>query len=162
MKNKTLLNKYITNNEGILNHVYFDSLGIRTIGIGFNLNRNDARSCIESLGITFNQLLRNEIRLSSEQIQILFERDLDSSIKIAERLFKDFSEISFARQIILVDLVFNLGETRLSKFQKMINAVNRRDWIRAAFELEDSLWFRQVGNRGPRNVNGLKMDVLIN
>jgi GH24 family phage-related lysozyme (muramidase) len=161
MKNRTLLNSYISQNEGILNQVYFDSLGIPTIGIGFNLNRIDARSCIESLGISFNKLLRNEFGLSSEQIQILFERDVDSSIKIAERLFNDFSRISFARQIILVDLAFNLGESRLSKFQKMISAVNNRDWTRAAFELEDSLWFRQVGNRGPRNVNGLKMDVLI-
>lgn len=161
MKNRTLLNSYVTQNEGILNQVYFDSLGIPTIGIGFNLNRIDARSCIESLGVSFNKLLRNEFRLSSEQIQILFERDVDSSIKIAERLFNDFSRISSVRQIILVDLAFNLGETRLSKFQKMISAVNNRDWTRAAFELEDSLWFRQVGNRGPRNVNGLKMNVLI-
>ena len=37
---------------------------------------------------------------------------------------------------------------RLSKFQKMKAAVERRDWEAASDEMKNSEWFTQVGRRG--------------
>lgn len=160
METYELLKNYISENEGEESKVYYDSLGIPTIGVGFNLYRNDAKAEIENLGVSYDQLLRNEVGLSPEQIQILFNRTIESSIQTAKKMFFEFDKISTARQIILIDLAFNLGETKLNGFRKMIHAVKKRDWSCAAFELQDSSWFSQVGRRGPRNVHGLKMDIL--
>ena len=45
---------------------------------------------------------------------------------------------------------------RLSRFVKMIAAVRREDWGGAADEMENSLWFRQVGERGRELVRRMR------
>ena len=40
--------------EGVKNKVYMDSVGIPTIGVGFNLNREDAPQKIKALGLDYN------------------------------------------------------------------------------------------------------------
>jgi hypothetical protein len=42
----------------------------------------------------------------------------------SKTLFKNFTTLSTVRQIILVDMAFNLGQTRFSGFIKLIAAVN--------------------------------------
>ena len=64
-----------------------------------------------------------------------------------ERTFRDFpSEV----QEILVNMMFNMGRTRLSKFKKMNAALIDGDWKEAAKEGRDSRWYRQVTNRAER------------
>jgi hypothetical protein len=41
-------------------------------------------------------------------------------------------------------MAFNLGQTRLSRFVKLIDAVNTSNWVRAASEMKNSLWARQL------------------
>ena len=48
---------------------------------------------------------------------------------------------------VLVNMVFNLGRPRLSKFKNMLAAVNANDYHLAAEEMIDSKWYRQVGRR---------------
>ena len=48
---------------------------------------------------------------------------------------------------MLVNMAFNLGRGRLSKFKKLITAVNEGNWQKAADEMVDSRWYNQVGNR---------------
>jgi lysozyme len=48
---------------------------------------------------------------------------------------------------------FNLGLNKLKKFKKMKAALDVNDYNTAADEMEDSLWFDQVKDRGPRMVN---------
>jgi hypothetical protein len=43
-----------------------------------------------------------------------------------------------------------------SKFVKLINAVNTSNWVRAASEMKNSLWARQVGRRAVSNIYGMK------
>jgi len=51
------------------------------------------------------------------------------------------------RQAVLVDMAFNLGRAGLASFQKMRAALALGDFERAAAEMLDSLWARQVGRR---------------
>ena len=44
----------------------------------------------------------------------------------------------------------------MAKFVKMIAAVKRHDWKGAADEMENSLWFRQVGSRGQELVQRMR------
>jgi lysozyme len=50
-------------------------------------------------------------------------------------------------QRVCVNMAFNLGRTRLSRFKKMITAVNEGKYAKAADEMIDSKWYGQVGNR---------------
>jgi GH24 family phage-related lysozyme (muramidase) len=50
-------------------------------------------------------------------------------------------------QRVIVNMCFNLGGSRLSKFRKMIEACQHHDWEEMAVQMEDSRWFKQVGRR---------------
>jgi lysozyme len=52
-----------------------------------------------------------------------------------------------ARQAALVDISFNLGQTRLRGFVKALEAMSREQFDIAADEFMDSKWSQQVGNR---------------
>jgi lysozyme len=55
-------------------------------------------------------------------------------------------------RLILTNMAFNLGKTRLKKFTEMWKAIKREDWEAAANEMVDSDWFKQVGTRSERLV----------
>ena len=60
-----------------------------------------------------------------------------------------FEEIEEAQEVI-VNMCFNMGAPRLSKFKKFIGGVNAGDWNTAAVEMMDSRWAKQVGVRADR------------
>ena len=55
-------------------------------------------------------------------------------------------------QLIIGNMMFNLGYTRLSKFRGMKRGVDSRNWEEAADEMVDSRWYTQVTNRADRLV----------
>ena len=59
-------------------------------------------------------------------------------------------------QQILVNMMFNMGRTRLSKFKKMHAAILDGDWKEAAKEGRDSRWHKQVTNRAERLMKRLE------
>jgi GH24 family phage-related lysozyme (muramidase) len=156
------LRRYIVTNEGWRTRVYNDSLGIPTIGVGFNLNRRDANQRITELGLNYEQVLSGEQELSVEQVNQLLDGDLDSSISTVQNLFPNFSQFSSGRQIVLIDLAFNLGANRLSSFTRMIAAINAGNWTQASVELANSRYYTQVGRRGRWNSTSLAQGELTN
>ena len=141
------IRRLISQNEGRIPHVYPDSLGIPTIGVGFNLERPEARQLIEGLGLDFEQVKSGQAELDQDQIDVLLDHDIDQSIADARIIFANFDELDGARQAVLVDMTFNLGRTRLQGFRRMIAAVEREDFEAAVAEMIDSSWHRQVGQR---------------
>ena len=63
-----------------------------------------------------------------------------------------FSPMDDVRQAVIIDMCYNLGIAGLLKFKGMIKALESQDYDAAASEMIDSKWYRQVGNRGIRNV----------
>jgi lysozyme len=51
----------------------------------------------------------------------------------------------------LTDMVFNLGMTKFLGFKKMIQAIKDKDFDKAAIELMDSSYARQVKIRAIKN-----------
>ena len=90
--------------------------------------------------------------LREDEIDLLFRNDLAEVHNIAEtypwfrRLFP------MARRAVVLDLIFNLGQTRFNGFKKFKAAMAVEDYETAALELIDSRWYDQVGTRGVRNV----------
>ena len=52
--------------------------------------------------------------------------------------------------------MFNMGYTRLSKFKGMKRGVDAKDWNKAADEMVDSRWYKQVTNRAQRLVDRMR------
>ena len=57
---------------------------------------------------------------------------------------------------VLVNMAFNLGRTRLSKFKKMLAHIEEKNYLMAANEMINSKWYRQVKTRGVELVNIMK------
>lgn len=84
---------------------------------------------------------------TAEDALYYLEKDIDVATQAARRLFAGFDDLSQARQDVLTDMAFNLGETRLSYFSKLRHAVAIKDYEGAAQEMKDSLWYHQVPRR---------------
>ena len=80
--------------------------------------------------------------------------------------YNQLSKLSFfvktddVRQAVLIDMCYNLGMSGLLKFKGMIKALETMDYGVAAAEMVDSKWYKQVGNRGIRNVTIMRTGVL--
>ena len=68
----------------------------------------------------------------------------------AKKIFSDFDNLPEEAQQVIVNMTFNMGRPRLSKFKKFIAGVEAGDWEKAAVEMMDSRWATQVGSRAER------------
>lgn len=118
--------------EGKVPHAYQDSEGYWTIGVG--------RLIDQRLGGG----------LSDDEINYLLNNDVFRADKEARSLFAGFDSLSDARKAVLVNMAFNLGQTRLAGFQRLREAVKEQDWEQAAKEMIDSRWAAQTGQRAIR------------
>jgi lysozyme len=127
--------------EGVVNEIYLDHLGYPTFGVGHLVLESDPEHGAE-VGTP----------VSEERVRECFERDLDVAISECKFLFGDVTWESFPDEVkeILVNMMFNMGRTRLGKFKNFKAALEAGDWRKAAVEGRDSLWYRQVTNRAER------------
>lgn len=149
---------FVEQHEGRRNKVYNDSAGHPTIGVGFNLDRDGAQEEIEALGLNYQDVRNGKVSLTDVQIDTLFHADVNSAVNSARNVISNFDDIPGDKQIVLADMAFNLGEAGLAGFHKMVAAVENEDWATAADEMEDSRWFKQVGDRGTADSDMMRED----
>jgi len=147
------ISKMIERHEGKRNTVYSDTEGHPTIGIGFNLDRSDAKEKLSNLGVDINKVLNKQQILTDEQIYILFKDDLETAIIDAHNFLPNFESQPTPVQSILINMSFNLGYNKLSGFEEFRKALLNRDYQKAADEMIDSKWYHQVGNRSKELVS---------
>lgn len=145
----------IEQHEGRKRTVYKDSLGIKTIGIGYNLEKSSAKKDLAKVGANYNDVMRGKA-LTDEQINGLFRMSLDQALKDAKSYYPAFDKLPGTAQVVLVDMAFNLGLTKLNGFNEVRKALARGDYNRAADEMKDSVWYRQVKTRGVKLVNMMR------
>ena len=139
------LRKQLEIDEGVKYEIYNDHLGLATFGIGHLVIPADEEYG-EPLGT----------RISEERVRECFDRDVQSVLRDCSLLYKDFDELPEEAQQIIANMMFNMGYTRLSKFKGMKRGVDARDWNKAADEMVDSRWYRQVTNRANRLVERMR------
>ena len=127
--------------EGVVYEIYEDHLGYPTFGVGHLVLETDPE---------FGASVGTPV--SEERVQDCFFKDLETSISECVALYGEstFGEFPDEVKEILVNMMFNMGRTRLSKFKNFTAALEEGDWKRAAVEGRDSLWHRQVTNRAER------------
>ena len=110
------------------------------IAIGHNIiSRTLADETLEFLGIEDESDLMTA-ELNDEQCDFLLGKDLDIAIADAVSVIGEevFSGLTDDRQDVLVDMSFNLGRPRFSKFKQMIKAVQDGDFDEAGIQILDS------------------------
>ena len=137
--------------EGIRPQMYLCPAGKRTVGVGFNLERDDARDLCDRLGIDYDAVLAGA-PLSPSKIEDLLDVTARQSITQAAGLDCRWTALPVAVQAILADLVFNMGPGKVREFRRFLAAVRECDWEAAAHHLADSKWYHQVGDRSRRIV----------
>ena len=143
--NREKLYEEIKADEGEVLEVYDDHLGYPTIGIGHLVTPEDEEHGKPS-----------GTSITAERSRELFDGDVECAIKDCERLYGQWHNWPEEVQLILVNMAFNLGATRLSKFKNMQNMLSQGQWKEAAAEGRDSLWYRQVTNRAERLMTRLE------
>ena len=133
--------------EGVKYEVYLDHLGLATCGIGHLILETDEESKLE---------VGDEI--SEERVIELFQKDVASACRDCVMLYgwSGFCEWPEEVQNILINMTFNMGLPRLSKFKNMHRALEKQDWKQSAIEGRDSKWYEQVTNRAERLMSKLE------
>lgn len=147
------IRSFIAENEGRRNRVYPDTKGIPTIGIGFNLNRSDASSRLQSVGADYDQVRKGKVSLTDRQVDALFEQDLSTAQNAARSFLPNIQTYPPGIQIALTDLAFNLGGQGLANFHNFQRSLSNRNFEQAAKDLRNSRWYGQVGNRAERVIS---------
>jgi lysozyme len=89
--------------------------------------------------------------ISVRACQVIFEDDLHEAQVTLNRVLPWTASLDDARRAVFVDLIFNMGPSKLLTFKNTLAAAERRDWPAAAAGLRASLYAKQVGNRAERN-----------
>ena len=140
------LREELENDEGVKYEIYLDHLGYPTFGIGHLVTDDDPESGA-SVGTKVD---RNRVREA-------FETDVKGVLEDCEKLYPlSFGDLPEEAQLIIANMMFNMGYTRLSKFKGMKRGVDASDWNSAADEMVDSRWYKQVTNRADRLVERMR------
>ena len=133
MKQETFkqLKDHIKEYEGLSNVLYKCTSNKLSIGYGRNL---------EDVGI------------SKDEAEYLLKNDIDIALDDVSEHF-DMPNLPEPAQIVLVDMSFNMGISRLLNFRNMIKAIEQDEWDKAAHELLDSKYAAQTKRRARMNAS---------
>ena len=141
--NIDILRKEIEADEGCKYETYHCSEGHLTGGIGHLITEWDEEIYAGPIGTS----------IPEEQVQEWFEKDVQTAINDCKDIFNDFDSLPEDIQHVLINMAFQLGGPRLSKFKRMIAAVEVEDYREMSLEMEDSRWFKQTPNRAQRLID---------
>lgn len=132
--------------EGFVSHAYPDSRGYWTIGIGRLIDKRLGGG------------------ISHDEALYLLENDVAKAEKVLNVLESRWHSLDSDRQLVLLNLAFNLGPIRLAGFKRFWAAI--RDFLDgkgalylsvAADEMLASEWASQVGKRATRLADRMRV-----
>jgi len=123
----------VKKHEGYKNHVYLDTRNKRTVGVG--------HLCVEDFW-------EDGKEYEESFLMDILQKDLQDSIDGAEDLCKDL-KISDDAKILIIEMIFQLGKTGVSKFRNMWKALQQDppSYHEASVQMLDSRWAKQTPNR---------------
>ena len=143
--NKDKLREELAEDEGCKLEIYLDHLGLPTFGIGHLVVEQDPEHG-QAVGTPVDE----------ERVRQVFALDIASTLDECQVLYPDFYDLPEECQLIIANMMFNMGRPRLSKFKDMKAAVDARSWNAAADAMVDSRWHDQVPNRAKRLVKRMR------
>ena len=124
----------VKRHEGYRNKVYLDTLGKRTVGVG--------HLCVEDFW-------EDDKEYEEKFLMTILEHDLSTAIKGANELMAENGcmDMNEKAHEIIIEMIFQLGKTGVSKFKNMWKALSELNYVGASYEMLDSRWAKQTPNR---------------
>lgn len=119
----------LTEDEGFSPTPYKDSKGFLTIGFGFNLEKQGLPM---SVALEWLDLLMFNI-----------ESQLSRNISF-------WNDLNDARKGVLINMAYQMGIGGLMNFHDMLKALGSKDYVGAANEMKDSVWYKEFTARASR------------
>ena len=126
----------LVRHEGYVTEIYLCSENYPTFGIGHMVTETD---------MEYTWPVGTPV--TDERILQVFHDDCKVAVTDVELLVDNLSDHPDFVSRVLVNMAFNIGRPRLSKFKNMLAAIEAKDYNLAAEEMIDSKWYRQVGRR---------------
>lgn len=147
------MKEIIANFEGIKTSVYKDTRGIKTIGVGFNLEQPNAREIfLRNLpDVSFEDITSGKASLTKAQANTLFQETLNDKVQTTKRLFPNYDSYPSDVKTALVNGVFR-GEFTSS--QRTVRYINNDEWDKVADEYLDRADYR--ASKSGRGDGGIK------
>jgi len=133
------LQEELKQDEGCKYEIYLDHIGYKTFGIGHLCKATDLEN---------NQDVGTKV--SVDRVNECFEEDIEKVLDDCTILYDDFYTLPDDAQLIIANMMFNLGRPRLTNFVRMRQAVNDGNYTEAKIQMLDSKWAKQVPNRAER------------
>ncbi len=144
-----ILKELLINHEGKKLKPYRCTAGKLSIGIGHNIDANGLPSDIQAYLDEYGEI-------TDEMVDILFDIDSQNAMNDCRKLYPSFDSFSDNRQMALIDFLFNVGYVTARTFKNTNKAINEERWEDAGNNFINSLWYKQVGNRGKDIVSLIK------
>ena len=125
----------IKEGEGYRAKVYKCTEGYDTIGYGFAIK---------------------DLELDEEVCDLILDKKLNKIIDATNNKFPFLRELPQDKCEVVYEMVYQLGLNGVSKFKKMLKALEREDYNKASAEMLDSLWAKQTPNRAIKLSNQMK------
>ena len=146
--------KLIKMGEGYESCMYYDSVGVKTVCYGFNLETGSAKSEVESVGGDYNSVINGGC-MTQSQCDDLLDIEVDKARDGKKSIYGSHVGCSCADNV-LVDMDYNLGTSGLATFTDFQGYIERQDWNGAADDLYTTLWCSQVGTRCDRDAEQIR------
>jgi len=143
--NKDQLRVELAEDEGCKYEIYLDHLNLPTFGIGHLITEADSE---------YGQPIGTPV--DEERVRKAFNLDIAVTLDECQVLYDDFNDLPEEAQLVIANMMFNMGRPRLSKFKMMKKACDERDWNEMADQMVDSRWHDQVPNRAKRLVKRIR------
>lgn len=127
--------------EGTRTTVYSDTRGIKTVGVGFNMEQANAREIFQTNlpGVSFDDVLSGKTSLTKPQAIELFQGTLEDKVQTTQHLFPNYEEYPDEVKTALVNGVFR-GEFKST--HKTVKYINNGEWDKVADEYLDRADYR--------------------
>lgn len=132
-----LLEAELRRDEGVRYWPYKDSKGIRSTGVGHNLQAKPLPA-------------NWAYPLSPSQVTQLLEQDIADTFANLDRNLPWWRSLDEVRQRVVANMCFNLGIGKLLGFKNTLAAMQRGSYAVAAAGMKASDWYEQVGERAVR------------
>lgn len=121
----------IKKHEGYRDTIYADSLGYSTIGYGH---------------LVIEDGFIPGVQYSKKELEQVFEKDFETAVQSAKKLVGDYDLNDDAFGVV-IEMCFQLGLPRVSKFKFFLSALKIQDYEKAAEEMLLSKWHEQTPTR---------------
>ncbi len=156
--------------EGSSNYAYIDTRGYSTIGVGFNYSDPSAKKIMKEVNMSdtdINKVLSctpstkkpddtsSCASITDEQVNSLLEKSINIAKNNAIEYVGGeaaFNALSEKIQKAVIDMSFNLGGNKLKDFKEMLKGIKANDNEKIAYEIINSDYCKQVGDRCGRLV----------